>query len=102
MKLQLIALALLVGPAQAAPLDTDTCGRIAYIFDACSVSEKLPDCYMVHRAGAGESKDLGQFYDAHTDLDWAKFQSLCNQVCHGKMTVFTATRNFCPKYSPKP
>lgn len=99
MKYAILALGLLMSPAQAAKYDTATCDRIAYIFDACSVSEKLPQCYMVHRAGAGESKDLITFSDAHPELDLGP---LCDQVCHGKTTVLKATRNFCPHYRPKP
>ncbi|WP_027527045.1 hypothetical protein [Bradyrhizobium sp. Ec3.3] len=97
--LELIALALLISPAQASKLDASMCDKIAYIFDACSASDKNPPCYMVHRAGAGESKDLAKFFDDHPDLD---LQAQCDKVCLGKTTVLKATRNFCPNYRPKP
>ncbi|UVO28135.1 hypothetical protein [Bradyrhizobium arachidis] len=99
MKLQLIVLALLISPAQAAKYDTATCDTIAYIFDACSVSVKQPQCFMVHRTGAGESKDLITFTDAHPELDLGP---LCDQVCHGKISVTKATQRFCPGYRFKP
>jgi hypothetical protein len=77
--------------------DRDDCDQIEYIFDACSASEKPAPCYMVHRAGAGESKSLGAFFDEHPNLDLG---AACDQVCYGKMTVLQATRKFCPSYQP--
>jgi hypothetical protein len=105
MKYAILALGLLVTPAQAAKLDTETCARIEYIFDACSVSEKQPQCYLVHEEGRGrgESKDLSQFSHSHPKLDWKKLYALCDQLCNGnKTTVLKATREFCPRYRPQP
>jgi hypothetical protein len=71
-------------------------------FDACSVSVQRPDfCYMVHRAGAGESKSLGMFFDKHPSESFGKkMDKLCLKVCYGKMTVIAATRKFCPHQQP--
>lgn len=102
MKMQLIALALLISPAQAAKFNASDCAQIEYIFDACSVSEQRETCYMVHRAGAGESKYLATFFDAHPDLNFDKMQALCQQVCYRKMNWMEATKKICPNYRPKP
>jgi hypothetical protein len=70
MKYAIMAMGLLVTPAQAHDkLNNEDCAQIEYIFDACSVSEKPAPCYMVHRAGAGESKSLGAFFDEHPNLE---------------------------------
>ncbi|WP_368506930.1 hypothetical protein [Bradyrhizobium lupini] len=80
----------------------EECGQIEVIFDACSVSEQTADyCYMVHRAGAGESRGLSQFFSRHpSDGFFNKMQALCQKVCYGKMTVIAATRKFCPHQRP--
>lgn len=78
------------------------CDQIEGMFDACSVSEQRPDdCYMVHRAGAGESRGLSQFFARHpSDSFYNKLHALCQKVCYGKMTVIAATRKFCPHQQP--
>lgn len=81
----------------------DECDQIEVVFDACSVSEQSDHCYMVHRAGAGESRGLSQFFARHpSDSFYGKMQALCQKVCYGKMTVIAATRKFCPHQRPHP
>ncbi|QIG96582.1 hypothetical protein [Bradyrhizobium sp. 6(2017)] len=77
----------------------EECDQIEVIFGACSVSEQNPDyCYMVHRAGAGESRGLSQFFARHPSDSFSnKLHALCQKVCYGKMTVIAATRKFCPR-----
>lgn len=99
MKLQLIALALLISPAHSAELDQEGCWHIQSMFEACTTWDP-PECHVVHRFGAGESKGLGQFYDKYPDIDDRKIDALCQQVCRGKATVLSATRKFCPAYKP--
>ncbi|MCK1693095.1 hypothetical protein [Bradyrhizobium sp. 144] len=99
MKYAILALALLISPAQAAPLDQGGCLDIQYMFEACT-SWDPPECHIVHRFGAGESKSIGTFYDKYPDVDGDKIEALCHEVCKGKTTVLSATRKFCPWYKP--
>ncbi|MBR1362806.1 hypothetical protein [Bradyrhizobium ottawaense] len=79
----------------------DECLQIESMFDACSVSEQSDNCYMVHRAGGGESRGINQFFDRHpADSFSKKMFALCQKVCYGKMTVIAATRKFCPHQQP--
>ncbi|SPP91994.1 hypothetical protein [Bradyrhizobium vignae] len=80
----------------------DECDQIEGMFDACSVSVQRPDfCYMVHRAGAGESRGVSQFFARHPSVSFGKkMDKLCLKVCYGKTTVIGATRKFCPHQRP--
>ncbi|WP_156952152.1 hypothetical protein [Bradyrhizobium sp. WSM1743] len=96
MKLQLIALSLLIATPGAAETYKDyECQYLGKLFDNCAVPENKCDPLPPEQRGGGMSRAWSQLADAHPKFNWERLNALCKRVCDGKLTPDAALHRYC-------